>query len=143
MKVYIASGWFNDLQMADVQYVEGLLDGLKIAYFSPRLHNLCPPTASEIEKRKAFDLNLKAIEKADLILVNTRDKDMGTIFEAGYAYAKKKPILYYCKGLVGGFNLMLALSGNAVATSESQLEDSLKLAKIALKNLKKKSMVIE
>ena len=61
------------------------------------------------------------------MLVNTRDKDIGTIWEAGYAFAFDKPIVYFCAGLPEGakFNLMLARSGIKVCTSFEQLEDYL------------------
>ena len=61
------------------------------------------------------------------MLVNTRDKDIGTIWEAGYAFAFKKPIIYFCAGLPEGakFNLMLARSGIKVCTSFEQLEEYL------------------
>ena len=60
-------------------------------------------------------------------MVNTRDKDIGTIWEAGYAYSFNKPIVYFCAGLSEGakFNLMLARSGIKVCTSFEQLEDYL------------------
>ena len=61
------------------------------------------------------------------MVVNTRDKDIGTIWEAGYAFANNVPIVYFCAGLPEGakFNLMLARSGIKVCTSFSQLEDYL------------------
>jgi hypothetical protein len=46
---------------------------------------------------------------------------MGSIFEAGYAHAFAKPIIYFCQGLHGSFNLMLSQSGRAVATSADEL----------------------
>ena len=74
-----------------------------------------------------FSGNLHHIETADFVLVNTRDKDIGTIWESGYAYAHKKPIVYFCGGLPKGakFNLMLARSGVKVCTNFEQLEDYL------------------
>ena len=76
---------------------------------------------------ETFSCNLHHIETSDFLLVNTRDKDIGTIWEAGYAYAFKKPIIYFCAGLPEGakFNLMLARSGVKVCTSFDQLEDYL------------------
>ena len=61
------------------------------------------------------------------MLVNTRDKDIGTIWEAGYAFAHKRPIVYFCAGLPEGakFNLMLARSGIKVCTSFEELENYL------------------
>ena len=74
-----------------------------------------------------FDGNLHHIKTADFLIVNTRDKDIGTIWEAGYAYANEVPIVYFCQGLPVGakFNLMLARSRVKVCTSFEQLEDYL------------------
>ena len=61
------------------------------------------------------------------MIVNTRDKDIGTIWEAGFAYANNVPIIYFCQGLPPGakFNLMLARSGVKVCTSYEELENYL------------------
>ena len=61
------------------------------------------------------------------MLCNTRNKDMGSIFEAGYFHKLDKPIVYFCAGLPAGaqFNLMLAASGEAVCTSLTDLEEYL------------------
>jgi nucleoside 2-deoxyribosyltransferase len=58
------------------------------------------------------------------MICNTRNKDMGSIFEAGYFHSLGKPIIYFCAGLPPGaqFNLMLAASGKAVCTSLNQLK---------------------
>ena len=58
------------------------------------------------------------------MICNTRNKDMGSIFEAGYFHKLNKPIVYFCAGLPEGakFNLMLAASGIAVCTSLKQLK---------------------
>ena len=80
-----------------------------------------------MQKHRTFDGNLHHIETADFLIVNTRDKDIGTIWEAGYAFANKRPIIYFCQGLPEGakFNLMLARSGIKVCTSFEQLEEYL------------------
>ena len=46
----------------------------------------------------------------------TNGKDMGTLFECGYAFANKIPLIYFAEGLDGQFNLMLARSAVAVFT---------------------------
>ena len=88
---------------------------------------MCPPDSPKSVQDETFEGNLHHIETADFLLVNTRDKDIGTIWEAGYAYAVKKPIVYFCAGLPEGakFNLMLARSGVKVCTSFDQLEEYL------------------
>ena len=68
----------------------------------------------------------KGIRGVDFVVCNTRDKDLGTIFEAGFSYASNVPIIYYAEGLQGNFNLMLSRSGRAVATNVSELKDHVK-----------------
>jgi nucleoside 2-deoxyribosyltransferase len=120
-KCYIASGFFNPEQNLDVDRIIGILRSLSVDYFSPRDHNLIKPDASQSERKAGVLMNITQIEKCDFIIVNTRDKDMGTLFEAGIAYATDIPIIYYCDGLKGQFNLMLANTGICVATNNIEL----------------------
>ena len=128
-KIYLASGWFNPVQAEELTNLETIFDS-RSDYFelaSPRRIFVCPPNAPKEVQDETFSGNLHHIETADFLLVNTRDKDIGTIWEAGYAYAFKKPIIYFCAGLPEGakFNLMLARSGIKVCTSFDQLEEYL------------------
>jgi len=129
VKVYLASGWFNPVQAEELDYLEKIFDSRQDRFelASPRRIFVCPPDAPKEVQDQTFAGNLHHIETADFLLVNTRDKDIGTIWEAGYAYAHKKPIVYFCFGLPEGakFNLMLARSGVKVCTSFMQLEEYL------------------
>ena len=118
---YIASGWFNPEQARDLENIKKTLDTLDVKYFSPKDEILCGPTATIAEQDEAFKANVETIDNCRFVVVNTRDKDLGTIFEAGYSYAVKTPIIYYCEGLRGNFNIMLSRSGAAVATSVEEL----------------------
>ena len=128
-KIYLASGWFNDVQEKELTHLENIFyerkDYFKLA--SPRRIFICPPNASKEVQDATFKGNLHHIKTADFLLVNTRDKDIGTIWETGYEYAFDKPIIYFCAGLPKGakFNLMLARSGIKVCTSFVELEDYL------------------
>lgn len=128
-KVYLASGWFNPAAFEELVSLENFFDSLEenIELAAPRRIFVCPPNASKEVQDKTFEGNCHHIETADFLLVNTRDKDMGTIWEAGYAFAFKKPIVYYCAGLPAGakFNLMLSRSGIKVCTSLEELKDYL------------------
>ena len=129
MKIYLASGWFNSVQAEELTRLEHIFDE-RSNYFdlaSPRRIFVCPPNASEETQLETFEGNLHHIRTADFLLVNTRDKDIGTIWEAGFAYACNIPIVYFCAGLPEGakFNLMLARSGIKVCTSFNQLEEYL------------------
>ena len=139
MKIYLASGWFNPAQASELTKLEEIFDN-RSDFFelaSPRRIFVCPPGAPKSVQDETFTGNLHHIETADFLLVNTRDKDIGTIWEAGYAYAHNKPIVYFCAGLPEGakFNLMLARSGIKVCTSFEQLEDYLDRCKNAGKLL--------
>ena len=129
MKIYLAAGWFNPVQAEELSMLESIFDKRSSFFelFSPRRIFVCPPNAPKEVQDATFTGNLEHIENADFLLVNTRDKDIGTIWEAGYAYACKKPIVYFCSDLPEGakFNLMLARSGIKVCTSFDQLEDYL------------------
>lgn len=128
-KIYLASGWFNPTQEAELTALENIFDE-RSDFFelaSPRRIFVCPPNAPKSVQDETFFGNLHHIKTADFLLVNTRDKDIGTIWEAGYAYAFDKPIVYFCSGLPEGakFNLMLARSGVKVCTSFEALKDYL------------------
>jgi len=127
-RVYLAAGWFNPTQVEELSRLESICDKREwIDLASPRRIFVCPPSASKDVQNATFQGNLDHIETADFLIVNTRDKDIGTIWEAGYAYAKNVPIIYFCQGLPMGakFNLMLARSGVKVCTSFEMLEDYL------------------
>lgn len=125
-KMYLASGWFSPAAAAELDQLEeyfGELEGVDMA--APRQIFVCPPNAPKEVQDQTFEGNLDHIESADFVFVNTRDKDIGTIWEAGYAYALGKPIIYYCAGLPPNakFNLMLARSGVKVCTSLEELQE--------------------
>ena len=128
-KIYLASGWFNPVQAEELSRLENIFD-TRSSHFdlaSPRRIFVCPPDAPKSVRLETFEGNLHHIKTADFLVVNTRDKDIGTIWEAGYAHASNIPIVYFCAGLPEGakFNLMLARSGIKVCTSFEQLEDYL------------------
>lgn len=127
-KIYLASGWFNPTQAEELTRLEEICDSRAwIDLASPRRIFVCPPNAPKETQDATFEGNLHHIKTADFLIVNTRDKDIGTIWEAGFAFANNVPIVYFCQGLPPGakFNLMLARSGVKVCTSYDQLEDYL------------------
>lgn len=112
--VYLASPFFNEEQLDRVKRLEDALDNLSyVDIFSPRLESNVK--FEEGNSKLCFSMNIDAIANADIVIAVTNDKDLGTLFEAGYAYALKKPILYLYeteeKEL--NFNLMLSQSGLA------------------------------
>ena len=125
MKVYLASGWFSPKALEEVEALENILEAAGLNVASPRKIFICPPGASLDVQKDTFKGNVNHIKTADFVLCNTRDKDMGTIFEAGVAYDAGIPIVYFAQGLTGNFNLMLAQSGVKVTTSYDELREYL------------------
>ena len=129
--VYIASGWFSPEWLQEVEDIKAVLESLDLEYFSPKDYAIAEATASNDTQKQIFDGNVKHLDICDWMICNTRNKDMGSIWEAGYFYSLGKPIVYYCAGLPPGakFNLMLAASGVAVCTSIQDLKDYLRQCK--------------
>ena len=132
-KVYFASPWFNPEQAEREERVKGKLRELGFYVWSPKDNCVCSPIASEELRQKVFSDNVENIKSSDIIFAITDGKDMGTIWEAGFASGynagageNHKPItiVYYCEtlGPNGQFNLMLAQSGNIVITRFEDLD---------------------
>ena len=125
MRAYIAAPWFTPEQMNLLELVKDTVVQLDIDIFSPKDENMYTPGETS-----AIDVllgNCNAIEFSDLIVVITNGKDVGTMWEAGYAFAIDRPIVYVWVDRLPGqkFNLMLAASG-AVAYSMIELDELLK-----------------
>jgi nucleoside 2-deoxyribosyltransferase len=145
IKVYIAAGWFSEEQKKALSYIEKILSSNnKFLVYSPRkeiqlesgkIHN------KEI-KQQVFNSNINFINKCDLIISSTIEKDMGTLFECGYAYSKNIPIIYTLflnniDDII--FNLMLSESGIACFTNKKEFENFInKITKKNVKTIKQK-----
>lgn len=120
MKLYLAGPWFNEDQNEREQRVKAALRSKGFEVFSPREASELKPNASKEDQQKVFEIDINGIKDADAVFAITNGKDMGTLFECGYAYANKVPIIYFAENLTGQFNLMLARSAHLVYTN---LED--------------------
>ena len=111
-KIYLAGGWFTP-EMAEehTRIYEMLKDEYDV--FNPRIAGEIDSTTTHDKMSQILIGNIEAIKNADLVVVIYDYKDTGTIWESGFAYACKKPIVYYAEKLNGkAFNLMLAKTGN-------------------------------
>ena len=125
--VYIAAPFFNNDQITRVALVETLLEKHGFTYFSPRKQSAIGPIADPEVRKKAFQMNVNGIEDAEMVIAITDGKDVGTIFEAGHAFASNIPVIYvaFTLGKDGLFNLMLAESSVATATTVEDLEEAI------------------
>lgn len=129
-KVYLASPWFNNTQAEREERVKNKLRELGFNVWSPKENSNLSPIESQELREKIFSDNLREMDNCDIIFVITDEKDMGTIWEAGYVYGTRKTlknqepiIVYYCETLGDGmFNLMLAQSGDIVITNFKDLD---------------------
>jgi len=116
MRAYIAGPWFTPEQMELLEAVKTTVLKSGVPYFSPKDENMYTPGETS-----AIDVllgNCNAIDSCNLLVVITNGKDVGTMWEAGYAFANDKPIIYVWIGREPGqkFNLMLAASGAVAYT---------------------------
>lgn len=137
MKVYFASPWFNLDQLEREERVKGRLRELGFNVWSPKENSSLSPITDPVIREKIFSANVEHIKSCDIIFAITDGKDMGTIWEAGFAnginevsknmfgrIGKQIIIVYYCESLGpnGQFNLMLAQSGDITITKFEDLD---------------------
>ena len=109
---YFASPFFNPEQVEREEAMKKKLKDAGCRVFSPKDASHLTPTASHAMQCDTFKQNLDAINDSFAIFAITDGKDVGTIWECGYAYGKGKPIVYFAETLgKNAFNLMLAQSG--------------------------------
>lgn len=119
---YFASPFFTEEQVEREERMKEHLRGLGFTVFSPKDACFLPPTSGPQERRDVFESNCSAIRNSKAVFAITDGKDMGTIWEAGYAYGIKTPIAYFAETLGNNqFNLMLAQSGVDVFTSQEEV----------------------
>lgn len=134
MRIYIAGGWFTPEQERALEEVLDRVKELDFDFYSPRDDMLYIP--SKTSAKEVMQENCRQIEEADFIIASTEGKDMGTVWECGYAYAVNIPIIYYFGGK-GKFNLMLSESGHAVCTTSVDLYGYLSEVKLSNKVIRR------
>ena len=123
-KVYLAGGWFTPEMEEEHTRIYNLIKD-KYEVFNPKLESLITEKSTKDDMTQTLIGNIVGIQNADIVLVIYDGKDTGTIWEAGCAYANKKPIIYYAEKLNGRpFNLMLAKTG-LYASNELELLEKL------------------
>ena len=124
--IYFASPFFNAEQVERERRLVSLLRSYELKVYAPSENGIIEKNASASKRQKIFADNIKAIKHSQRIFAVTDGKDVGTIWEAGYGYAKKKEVIYYAETINGPFNIMLAQSGIAVFSNMESLEAALR-----------------
>lgn len=115
MIVYIAGPFFNDEQVQVVRRVEEMLKERKIDYFSPRSEGVLLDLSEEERQAAKHDIYAKNVEmicECDHMIAIIDDRDIGTIWEMGYATALNIPVTTLSNQDYG-LNVMLAESVKA------------------------------
>lgn len=96
MKIYIASPFFNEEELNFVKRIENVLEYNGISFYSPRLDGILKDMPKE-QRMKAtktiYDNNVKNIITTDMMVAVIDNRDVGTMFEIGYAAALGKKII--------------------------------------------------
>lgn len=122
---YLASPFFKDSQIQREEAVKNALRYEGYTVYSPRENGILTPDATDEVRTKIFKENCEAIQKSHRILAITDEKDIGTIWEAGYAYGIGKEVVYYAETLGDNpFNVMLGKSGIGIFTKYNDLVEA-------------------
>lgn len=125
-KIYLASPFFNDVELERVDKVKEILDSKGLEVFSPKEHQHKDlEFGTDAWRCATFSNDVKHIDWCDCvvaIICNGNYDDSGTAWELGYAYANGKPVILV--NLTGEtINLMIADSLHALVTSYEELKD--------------------
>tara|TARA_R110000796_G_scaffold73351_6_gene165046 strand:+ start:706 stop:1128 length:423 start_codon:yes stop_codon:yes gene_type:complete len=126
--IYIASPFFNKEQVSFVESIEKALNAASIAHYSPRSEGiLLNQTEEEKQKNKRhiYKININMISACSKVLAVIDDRDIGTIWEMGYATGKEIPVITISNSSYG-LNVMLAES---VQAHTIRIEDAIKAIK--------------
>ncbi len=125
---YLASPFFNEDQIEREERIKSMLRTYGYKVYSPREHGVVGNLSDSVAVQETFNSNVEAINNSKKVLAITDRKDMGTIWEAGYAYGKGIPIVYYAETLGDNpFNIMLSESGIGIYTDQKKFEDACKM----------------
>lgn len=121
-KIYLAGGWFTPEQDEQHTRIYNLIKD-KFDVFNPRIEGEIDNGTSNDKMSSILIGNIEGIKNADLTVVLYDYRDTGTIWEAGFSYASKKPIVYFAEHLNGRpFNLMLAKTGRFAANEQDLIK---------------------
>lgn len=84
---YIASGFFNEEQIATVSELENTFDKMKVERYSPREHGVIMKKDSPLRNvliNLILNSNVDAILGSDNMVANLQGNDLGTLWEVGF-----------------------------------------------------------
>lgn len=95
---YLAGGWFSPAQVEALGGARAVLETAGQSFYDPQHMCLCPPDAEEGFANYVLNENLKQIRNASYVYASIEGRDLGTVFEVGYAKAVGKLVLFSTVG---------------------------------------------
>lgn len=97
MKIYLASPFFNEKELYNVELAENILNERGFEVFSPRLNEVrdVDKVGSQWWSKETFMNDRRFIDWADVVIMLYYGaySDSGTAWECGYAYGTNKPVV--------------------------------------------------
>lgn len=112
MYIYLASPFFNETEIKNIEYAESVFNERGLSYFSPMRHTVDDEPGTNKWAYKLFEMDRSEIDKADVVvaLYYGNYGDTGTAWECGYAVANGKPVVLVHIDENESSNLMLHCS---------------------------------
>lgn len=91
MLAYIAGPLFNEKEREFLEDINSICSAIGISTYLPSRDG---GLLSQDNDEEVFQMDIKALNKADIVIANLNgvDVDSGTAFELGYAFAKSKKL---------------------------------------------------
>lgn len=129
MKVFIASPFFNEEEIKRLRFVEKVLKDVKgFEVFTAVDHQFAMlKFGSEPWRDAVFGNDLSHLHEADIVVGihdsgRSKEPDSGTIWEIGYAYANRIPIIIFKEKEEDAVNLMIANSARAFLLTKQEFK---------------------
>ncbi len=108
-RVYLASPFFNDTELKNVEYVENILSEKGLSYFSPMRREDKAERGTMEWAYEVYEADVAEIRKADVVVALSYGNygDSGTSWECGYAVGIGKPVVLVHVERDGDSNLMM------------------------------------
>ena len=132
MQLYLAGPFFNPKQVATIERIEQMIAANfphTISMYSPRHDGVLAAMSPEERRRstkKIFERNCEEIERSDVMLAVIDDRDVGTIWEMGFACGNLcAPWIITYTDQSYGLNVMIQESVEAHVRGIDELRDCL------------------
>jgi nucleoside 2-deoxyribosyltransferase len=130
--IYLAGPFFNQSEVRFTEYIAGEIKSRfagRMTIFVPHQDSgviLTPQSPQEL-RRKVFQMDIDAMNVADIYVLLLDNEDSGTCFEMGYGYLRGIPMIALWSDVRKVPNLMLQQSATLVSNVEDLFAELNKL----------------